>query len=110
MVYRLQSRHPWPESVEVAERPREAPSMRYRLTTPLTAIRESDGNGRRTLLSIPVGAIVQVVSEAQGSGLVEVSFDGETVSIFLKDLENRSEVIEYNLGASADGNKNDALQ
>ena len=84
--------------------------MRYRLTTPLTAIKESDGNGRRTLLSIPAGAIVQVVSEAQGSGLAEVSFDGDTVSIFLKDLEDRSEVIEYDLRASPDGNKNDTMQ
>ena len=47
-------------------------------------------NGRRTAISIPVGATVSVVSEPNnGDGIVDVLWEGRTIAMFLVDLQSR---------------------
>jgi hypothetical protein len=45
------------------------------------------------LVTIPAGSIVQLVGDAQQSGLVDIRFDGRILAMFLRDLEDRGSKI-----------------
>ena len=83
--------------------------MTYRLTAPLTAIKDSDGDYRGVLVSMPVGSTVQVVGDVDEIGLVNVSCDGEIVCMFREDLEERADLVGVDGGASGDASRNDSF-
>jgi hypothetical protein len=83
--------------------------MTYRLTAPLTAIKDSDGNCRGVLVRMPAGSTVCVIGEVDGTGLVNVSCDGEIVSMFREDLEERADLVGIDGGASGDGRGSHSL-
>jgi hypothetical protein len=67
---------------------------RYRLHSPTMAVEpEAGGDGRMHFVTIPAGALLKVVGDAQQSGLVDVLFEGRVVAMFLRDIEDRGERI-----------------
>jgi hypothetical protein len=69
---------------------------RYRLTSALLAVK-SGGSGS-TLITVHAGLTVTVTDRPKPSGLVDVLVDGDKVSMFLRDLEERAEQV------ASDGN------
>ncbi|HTC33182.1 MAG TPA: hypothetical protein VK724_07410 [Bryobacteraceae bacterium] len=71
--------------------PESAP-VRYTLSEPLSAVklREHPGSSLRsptgTLVSIPVGAIVELEGAVAKSGLVNVHWNDEVFSVFYEDI------------------------
>jgi hypothetical protein len=64
----------------------------FRLRTETVAIAEVDGKG--VAVSIPIGAVIKVVSGPQHSdGLVDVLWDGRVVQMFTVDIEARGKEI-----------------
>jgi hypothetical protein len=43
------------------------------------------------IVTVPAGAVLQIVGEAQQSGLVDVNLNGRVVAMFLRDIEDRGE-------------------
>jgi hypothetical protein len=65
----------------------------YRLKTAMVAIVDHDG--KKTLLTIPVGGTVEVSEEhIEGNGLTDVKWEGTTVRIFKTDLRHRAEPLD----------------
>jgi len=59
-------------------------------------------NGKRKAVLLPAGALIQVLSESQQSkdALIDVRWEGRTVSMFAVDVDVRgTEVLEQSVGA-----------
>jgi|HubBroStandDraft_6_1064221.scaffolds.fasta_scaffold227759_2 hypothetical protein len=56
-----------------------------------------DGVSNRGWVSIPAGAVVEVVAEPRGSRerLVELLWEGHAVSVFASDLKGSQEITSY---------------
>lgn len=67
--------------------------MQYQLKSPTMAVERGGSNGRMQFVTVPEGAIIELVGELQQSGLIDVSFDGRVVAMFLRDVEDRGERI-----------------
>lgn len=52
---------------------------------------ERSGSERMQLVTVPAGAVVEIVGEAQKSGLIDVLFEARIVSMFYQDVEDRGE-------------------
>ena len=77
----------------------------YRLNTALSAILQDEAGMR--IVSLAAGTIVYtptVAPEPPGPGLVNVTVDRKLVSVFMEDLETRSDLIEESGLASAQRN------
>ena len=67
--------------------------QRYRLNTPTLAILTLDGHNLP--VTVPMGSIVQVKNgPLDGDRLIDVVWDGRTVSMFTIDLRDRGEHID----------------
>jgi len=67
--------------------------QRYRLTTPTLAIMSLDG--QNLPVTVPMGSIVQVKDgPLDGDRLIDVVWDGRTVSMFTIDLRDRGERVD----------------
>jgi hypothetical protein len=68
---------------------------RFKLERATLAVSSADG--RRKAVSIPVGAIIQVVSGPNnGDGMVNVNWDGRIVEMFEIDVNVRgTEIVEH---------------
>jgi hypothetical protein len=67
--------------------------LQYRTVVPVTAIRRASRPGQRIMMTIPEGSVIEIVNrQADHLGLVEVLFDGERISAFQVDLEERSTI------------------
>ena len=67
--------------------------QRYRLNTPTLAILTLDG--QNLPVTVPMGSIVQVKNgPLDGDRLIDVVWDGRTVSMFTIDLRDRGEQID----------------
>ncbi len=65
--------------------------QRLRLTTPTIAI-QSDGESHKTIVTIPMGGIVEVADgQIEGDRLMDVQWEGRTVMMFAQDLRARGE-------------------
>jgi hypothetical protein len=65
----------------------------YKLNAPILAIM-SLPNGKRIPVTIPQGAVVKVVNgPLDGTRLVDVEWDGDTVMMFTSDLRERGTLI-----------------
>ena len=63
--------------------------QRYRLRTSTIAILH-DGEGHKTIVTIPLGDIVEVAEGAiDGDRLIDVRWDGKAVMMFTQDLRDR---------------------
>ena len=47
-----------------------------------------------TIITVPHGAVLEVVGEPQKSGLVEVLWERQRIAVFVRDIETRGEVVE----------------
>jgi hypothetical protein len=64
----------------------------HRFKTPTLAIISLDG--RKIPVTIPIGSTVEAVgTDGQRQSLVEVSWEGKMVTMFMTDLRERSEVV-----------------
>ena len=63
----------------------------FRLKSALVAVDPEPGP---RIVSVDVGQIVRVMGSVQRSGLVDVLVDGRTLSVFMRDLEERGERVD----------------
>ena len=64
--------------------------MQYQLQSPTMAVERGGSNGRMQFVT---GAMLELIGEAQQSGLIDVHFEGRVVAMFLRDIEERGERI-----------------
>ena len=62
----------------------------YRLNSPTVGIRPDEA-GRRVIFTMPVGALISVEAVADELGILPINFEGETVLMFQRDVEDRAE-------------------
>ena len=68
------------------------PNARYRVLSPLLAVRKySEARG---FLTVPAGTIVETVGEVQPVGLVPIRVFGQLLLTFSRDLSERSQVLQ----------------
>lgn len=69
------------------------PAVRYRIVDPTMA--QSFEAGHHAAFTIPAGTIISVEgADLNGNKLVDVIYDGKTVTMFAHDLRTRAEPIE----------------
>ena len=59
----------------------------FRLDSAIVGIR-ADNDGSR-LITIPSGSTVSLIDKTERNGLVDVSYEGMSVAVFLRDLRDR---------------------
>jgi hypothetical protein len=47
-----------------------------------------------TIITVPHGAVLEVVGEPQKSGLVEALWEGRKIAVFMRDIETRGDAIK----------------
>jgi hypothetical protein len=47
-----------------------------------------------TIITVPSGVVLEVVGDAQKSGLVEVLWEGRHIAVFIKDIESRCDLVK----------------
>ena len=47
-----------------------------------------------TIITVPHGAVLEVVGEPQKSGLVEALWEGRQIAVFMRDIETRGDAIK----------------
>ena len=47
-----------------------------------------------TIITVPRGAVLEVVGEPQKSGLVEALWEGRQIAVFMRDIETRGDSIK----------------
>jgi hypothetical protein len=67
-------------------------SGRLEVTSPFLAVRNNDG--RRSLVTVSRGAIVDVAGAFDENDMVAIHFEGELLLAFGRDVEERSRPIE----------------
>lgn len=55
------------------------------------AVHRGGTDGRMQFVTVPAGAVLQIVGKPQQSGLVEVNYNDRVVAMFLRDIEDRGE-------------------
>lgn len=68
--------------------------MRYKLNDPMMAVIQRAPGGESKLLTIPAGAILRLAEEAPSHGLVNATWEGHVIHVFVEDLESRGRPIE----------------
>lgn len=66
---------------------------KYRLSSPTMAVESGGIDGRMSIVTVPKGAVIEVVGSVQQSGLVDVRFEDRVVAMFLLDVEQRGEKV-----------------
>jgi hypothetical protein len=74
------------------------------------AITKSLDDAHPVILTLEAGTIVTVVGQAQRSGLVDVLYKGETVAMFMRDLQDRADIIDVDLPLSSERLGDDSVQ
>ena len=67
--------------------------MQYQLQSPTMAVERGGSNGRMQFVTVPAGAMLELIGEPQQSGLIDVHFEGRVVAMFLRDIEERGKRI-----------------
>lgn len=67
-------------------------SVRYHVLSPFIAIKPLEDGYK--IVTVPTGCIIEIAGEVQRSGLVDVAFEGETVAVFMRDIEGRAERVD----------------
>jgi len=66
--------------------------MTYRASAAFLAVR-SGPPGPSTFVTITPGSIITVKGEVLRSGLVDVLYDGQTVAVFMRDIDARADMV-----------------
>jgi len=67
-------------------------SVRYHVLSPFIAIKPLEDGYK--IVTIPSGCTIEIFGEVQRSGLVDVAFEGETVAVFMRDIDGRTERVD----------------
>ena len=51
--------------------------------------------GRMQIVTVPAGAMVEILGSTQQSGLTDVLFEARIVSMFLRDIEGRGQKVGH---------------
>ena len=79
-----------------------APSVRYKLSTVLHAVKLTDHPGSSlrdptgTLVEIPADSILEPEGNVGKSGLINVIWKGEAFSVFYEDLQEKAVIVQSN--------------
>ena len=68
----------------------------YRLKSPIVGVAHSSTGMH--IIHVAPGAILAIPDTNQQAGMIDTSYDGRTVEIFLEDLKQRAEPAEANDG------------
>ena len=71
--------------------------MRYRVLKPLLAIRHEPGVAA-VLVTIGPGSLITLKGEVEETGFVDVSYEGQIVKVFMRDIENGADRVEGHAG------------
>ena len=73
--------------------------QQYRVSTPFLAVCLNEDSSSR-FVTLERGAIIRVMADRTVlcGGLVDVLYEGRTVSAFMRDIEDRSERFEVQVG------------
>ena len=66
-------------------------STRYRVVSPFIAIKAIEDGYK--IITLPSGCTFDMCGAVQKSGLIDVSFEGDTVAAFIRDIEMRAEPV-----------------
>ena len=66
----------------------------YRLSQPIAGVQFDQEADHPVMVRLMAGTMVTVTGEASGSGLVNIKANGQVVTVFLADLEERSEKVQ----------------
>jgi hypothetical protein len=64
----------------------------FRIISPILGVHPVHRRGH--LVNIPVGAVITTLADLREPGLVAVTFDGEDLLVFTRDIQERTERIE----------------
>jgi uncharacterized protein YraI len=64
----------------------------YRVNTAITAVKYSS-DGRSRFVTIPRGVVIMVNGTPNGFNFLNVEFEGETLAIFPRDIEQHAEQV-----------------
>jgi two-component system, chemotaxis family, response regulator Rcp1 len=84
----------WGRVVTLARQPQ---AVRYRIREPLLAVRGEPGTPR-VFSTIGRGSVITVKGEVQQSGFVDVSYEGQLVKMFMRDIEKNADRVEGQTG------------
>jgi hypothetical protein len=71
----------------------ESKATAYRVHAPLVAL-TNENDGRTRFVAIPRGTLILVFGKLGSIGLVDVECEGERLSVFSRDIEQRTYEIE----------------
>jgi len=74
--------------------------MKYRVREAFIAVCDNAPNPF-TFVTLPPGEMITLVGTVQQSGLVDVRYDGQVVAVFMRDVENRTDLVDGEPKASA---------
>ena len=74
------------------------PGARYRVLSALLTVRNLHES--RGFFTIPAGEVVETVGDLEGADMIPITFHGEMLLVFDRDLRERSQRI-YNDGTAA---------
>lgn len=66
----------------------------YKLREAIVGIDSAAPNVVARLISIPAESVVRVPRAAQRTGIVEIEFEGRMIGVFLRDLNDRGELVQ----------------
>lgn len=66
--------------------------MQYKVKAPLTAVIPEQTGGFR-FVTVEAGSLIRIHGTVQKSGLVDVLCDGTVLAAFMRDLQERAELV-----------------
>lgn len=66
------------------------PVKYYKVVSPFVAVRQEEHQG---FITVPEGAIIELAGDPSEQPLVPIRFDNQTLMVFTRDLNDRSEQI-----------------
>jgi chemotaxis family two-component system response regulator Rcp1 len=80
----------WSKVVTLSPQPQ---AVKYRVREPLLAVLNEPGTPT-VLLTIGRGSVITVKAKVQQSGFVDVSYEGQLVNVFMRDIEKSADRVE----------------
>jgi hypothetical protein len=72
-------------------------SMRFRVREPLLAVQNESGVSPR-FMTIEPGSVITIKGKEEQSGFVDVSYRGQIVQVYMRDLEKRADRVRGQTG------------
>jgi len=68
-------------------------TLRYRVREPLLAVYNEAGR-KTVFVTIEPGSVITMEDKAHESGFVDVSYRGQNLQVFMRDVEKRADRVE----------------